>query len=426
MNTPVRFLAHLARAIAAISLYDAGHPAREGAIERAFHALQDLQEELPTPTFTFLGDSVLLGEWPLRALRNWDWSARMAAVGVQRIEFIDRVTRDDFEVFLFEIYGRLAASEDEVVSSAEIRQTRRTSIRYGEVKMKGEPDGDDGDAAALPTASLGYSLKEEIEGIQWLHTQLQGQKGLNILEASTIVQSLSVAMHSDQSYLIPLLHLKDYDQYTTTHSLNVSVLTMALSEFLGMSPREVRSFGIAGLLHDLGKVKIPRDILLKPGKLSAEERAVMNSHTVEGAKLIIQSEEKLDVAAVVAYEHHARIDGRGYPTMLYKRASHPASALVHVCDVFDALRTDRPYRGAMTTSQALTIIEEGIGTDFDKDVAHAFVRMMGRWQKKITTVEVDEPDIVAAPPEPPASKVSDSVFAQEAADDDDITWVDPG
>ena len=424
MSTPVRFLAHLARAIAAISLYDAGHPAREGAIERAFHALQDLQEEVPLPTFTFLGDSVLLGEWPLRALRNWDWSARMAAVGIQRVEFIDKVTRDDFEVFLFEIYARLAADEDEVVSSAEIRQTRRTSIRYGEVKMKGEPDGED-DASALPTAKLGYSLKEEIEGIEWLHKQLQDQKGLHILEASTIVQSLSVAMHSDQSYLIPLLHLKDYDQYTTTHSLNVSVLTMALSEFLGMSPREVRAFGIAGLLHDLGKVKIPKDILLKPGALSAEERAVMNSHTVEGAKLIIQSEEKLDVAAVVAYEHHARIDGRGYPTMLYKRASHPASALVHVCDVFDALRTDRPYRGAMTTSQALTIIEEGVGTDFDRDVANAFVRMMGRWQKKITTVEVDEPDIVPEPPPPPTSKVSERVFANEDVDDD-ITWVDPG
>lgn len=119
----------------------------------------------------------------------------------------------------------------------------------------------------------------------------------------------------------------------------------------------------------------------------------MNRHTVEGARLIIETEKDLDVAAVVAYEHHIRIDGGGYPSMLYERACHPASALVHVCDVFDALRTNRPYRDALSTARALSIIEQGAGTDFDEDVAHAFVQMMNKWEDRIANVDPDQPDV---------------------------------
>ena len=391
MNTAVKFLGYLAQAIAAITLYDDGHPARERAIDRAYRWLRELQDEVPTPTFMFLGDEVLLDSWPLRAMRNWDWSSRMSKAGVQRVEFIDRVTRPDFEAFLLEVFVRLV---DEDVSTAEVRQGRPSNIRYGEVRMKGDDDEEGKEVDTLPVAKLGYSLKEEIEAIQWLHGELKDDKGLHLLEASGIVQSLSVAMHSDHSYLIPLVRLKEYDQYTTTHSLNVSVLTMALAEFLGLAPREVRAFGIAGLMHDLGKVTIPNDILNKPGKLTEQERAVINSHTVEGARIIIETERDLDVAAVVAYEHHIRIDGAGYPSMLYKRASHPASVLVHVCDVFDALRTNRPYRDAMSMKRALSIIEEGAGSDFDADVAHAFLEMMKRWNGRIADVDPDEPEVM--------------------------------
>src|SRR5690348_2281213 len=117
--------------------------------------------------------------------------------------------------------------------------------------------------------------------------------------------------------LVPLLELRQFDEYTTTHCLNVSVLTMALAEHLGLAARDVRTFGVAGLLHDLGKVRIPLEILNKPGKLTDEERKVMQGHTVEGARLIITSDRELDLAAAVAYEHHIMINGGGYPNCHY-------------------------------------------------------------------------------------------------------------
>ncbi len=130
-------------------------------------------------------------------------------------------------------------------------------------------------------------------------------------EVEAVVRSLSVAMQMEHRMLLPLLDLKRFDQYTTTHACNVSVLAMGLAERLGLGREEVRSFGVAGLLHDLGKIRIPKEILTKPGKLSDEERAVIQAHPVEGARIVLSRERGLGVAAVVAYEHHVCIDGGG-------------------------------------------------------------------------------------------------------------------
>jgi HD-GYP domain-containing protein (c-di-GMP phosphodiesterase class II) len=116
---------------------------------------------------------------------------------------------------------------------------------------------------------------------------------------------------------------------------------------------------VAGLLHDLGKTRIPLEILNKPGKLTDEERSVMQSHTVEGARLILSSDRELDLAAAVAFEHHIMLNGGGYPHRHIARKCHCASALVHVCDVYDALRTHRPYRAAWEHPKVLGYLEEG-------------------------------------------------------------------
>src|SRR5438309_11245243 len=107
-------------------------------------------------------------------------------------------------------------------------------------------------------------------------------------------------MHGGRRIVIPLLQLKEFDQYTTTHSMNVAVLTMALAESRGLSPRDVGALGVAGLLHDIGKVKIPIEGLTKRGRFSVSERALMNGHPAEGARLIRRAGEDWDLAAVAA------------------------------------------------------------------------------------------------------------------------------
>jgi HD-GYP domain-containing protein (c-di-GMP phosphodiesterase class II) len=145
----------------------------------------------------------------------------------------------------------------------------------------------------------------------------------------------------------------------------------------------VRTFGVAGLLHDLGKVRVPLDILNKPGKLTDDERQVMQRHTIEGARIIISSDRELDLAAAVAYEHHIMLNGAGYPHCHYHRDCHHASKLVHVCDVYDALRTNRPYRAAWEAAKVLAYIEERAGTEFEPGIAGEFVRMMRQLEGRV-------------------------------------------
>jgi putative two-component system response regulator len=128
----------------------------------------------------------------------------------------------------------------------------------------------------------------------------------------------------------------------------------------------------------------------------------MNQHTVDGARIIIETEEELDLAAVVAYEHHIMIDGGGYPTMKYRRDCHYASKVVHVCDVYDALRTHRPYRAAWESERVMSYLQEKAGTEFDAEIANSFVMMMSKWEKQVTVVTHEDQEVKLAPePAPP-------------------------
>ncbi len=377
------FLNALAHAFSAISLYPEGHTAREKAVDEAYQKLADLLQEEPNPVYSFLGVEVVYCEAPLREMRNWEWSRRMAGIGIQRLEFNRAATRDELDQFLDETLKRLTLQP---VDTSEARQLRPSGIRWGEVGIRGVEDA----AREIETATLSLTLGEEADTIRWLHSEVTTGKELPLIEAEAVVRGLSVAMHGDRQVILPLLRLRQFDEYTTTHSLNVSVLTMALAEWMGMGAQDVRGFGVAGLLHDLGKVRIPLEILNKSGKLSDDERRVMNSHPVEGARIIISSEPELDMAAVVAYEHHIMLNGGGYPRFTYPRQCHDASKLVHVCDVYDALRTNRPYRDAWPSDKVLAYLEERSGVEFDGEIAHAFTRMMHEWEPQLATVTEDE------------------------------------
>jgi putative nucleotidyltransferase with HDIG domain len=374
MSDPIRFLVSFGQAVSTMALYNDGHPARERAVDRSYRCLRDLQQHDPHPRFSFLGEETIYQDTALRELGDWEWATRLAQAGIQRIELENDVTREQYEEFLEEMMARITLS---FIDSAEARPNRPTGIKVGALGIRGETrEVQEVLAAPVPVATISYSLGEEAASIQSMHREVQGRGKLPLAEAEAVVRSLSIAMHGDQEMILPLLQLREFDEYTTTHSLNVSVLVMALAESLGLAQQDVRTFGIAGLLHDLGKVNIPEEILNKPGKLTEQEREVMQSHPVAGAKLIIESGRRLDLAAAVAHEHHIMINGQGYPRCHYHRDCHKASKLVHVCDVYDALRTRRPYRDAWDAQRVLTYIEERAGTEFEPEAATAFVNMM--------------------------------------------------
>jgi putative nucleotidyltransferase with HDIG domain len=367
VGDPVGFLHSLAQALSVMALYPSGHPSRERAVDVAYqHADALAGDRRP---FTFLEDDVVYGRDRLRELKAWDWAGRFVGIGIQRLEFERAVTRDEFDEFLLEVFARLNPSP---VDTAERRQMRSLGIRFGSVGLQGQGDA----PPPPPETTLDVTLGDEAETFRWLQHEIRDQGMVPLMEAEAVVRSLSVAMHADRRMVLPLLQLKEFDQYTTTHALNVAVLAMALAQALGVPKRQIRAIGVAGLLHDIGKIRIPIEVLTKPGKLSDDERRIMNQHPVDAARILMASEEELELAAVVAYEHHIMLDGGGYPAVHYPRECTLASRLVHVCDVFDALSTTRPYRDAWPQEKVLAYLEERAGTEFDPDLVATFNRLM--------------------------------------------------
>jgi putative nucleotidyltransferase with HDIG domain len=382
LSAPAEFLLAFTRAIATLALYHDRHPTTMAAVERSFERLQLALSESGHLKFSFLMNEVVCGKRAMRELSDWEWSSRLSLSGVQRLEIDVGVTADEYLGALIEVEKRLAGGSSPTTLTSP---TRTSHIRYGAVGLPGQVRDTVqlGERAPLPTATIAYSLREEAEAVRWIHGEMESSGKLALLEAEAVVRSLAVAMHGNGNIVIPLVQLKDFDQYTTTHSLNVAVLAMALTEMLGFSAQDTRAFGTAGLLHDIGKVRVPHDILVKPGKLTESERAVLNAHPVDGARIILEGDQRLDLAATVAYEHHIMIDGGGYPQMHFRRDCHYASRVVHVCDVFDALCTDRPYRPAWEIERALEYIEERSGMEFDRDIASAFTDIMRRLDSRV-------------------------------------------
>jgi putative nucleotidyltransferase with HDIG domain len=378
MSAAVRFLTAFSHALSNLSLYGDAHPVARRATRAAADRLDELRQANPHPQFTFLPGEVLFGSEPLHELGAWEWGARLSAAGIQRLEFAGPVPAEELERFLDHLASRFGWRPSD---SGEVWQMGLSNIRWGQLKVR--PDGQAPPGPPLQLATLSFALREERDAVGWLHREVGSGAGLPLAEAEAVVRSLSLAMHADQAIVLPLLELKEFDQYTTTHSMNVAVLAMALAEYLELGAGAVRSIGLSALLHDLGKIRIPHEILVKPGKLTSAERRVVMRHPVEGARIILGRDDELDLAAAVAYEHHIMIDGGGYPRLHFPRAAEYASRLVHVCDVYDALRTNRPYRDAWESQPTLDYIRTRAGLEFDPAIAQAFIRMMEEWDARV-------------------------------------------
>ena len=388
MSAPASFLISLGQCLSTMSLYKSGHPARERVIDQSFEKLLSLLADIPYAEFSILEGGAVFEGRVIEELRTWDWTARLADAGIERLEIDADVKRDGWDVALEAMWEQLNGKSAETNDARQ--QLTASAVRFGSLRVMGGSAEVDVHAAATAleeeaaatarveeaASAMVVSLADEIATVNWIHEEVLTGGRIPMAEAEAIVGSLAIAMRANEKLLLPLVMMKEFDEYTTTHACNVSVLAMGLAEALGCSRAETRAFGVAGLLHDIGKVKIPQEILNKPGRLTDEERAVMASHPEEGARILLEREKGMQMAAVVAFEHHICIDGKGYPQMQFQRGCHLASRLVHVCDIYDALSTNRPYRKPWTPEQVLHYIEERAGTEVDPRIASTFATMV--------------------------------------------------
>ena len=202
-------------------------------------------------------------------------------------------------------------------------------------------------------------------------------KAVDTANAQKLVEEINDSVSRNPGALISLARLKTADDYTYMHSVAVCALMIALSKQLGLSEQETRRAGIAGLLHDLGKMLVPMEVLNKPGKLTDEEFAIIKKHPEEGHRLLFGNPGADEVMLDVVLHHHEKIDGTGYPKGLKGEEISLFAKMGAVCDVYDAITSNRPYKAGWPPSESLRKMAEWAKGHFDQRVFQAFVKSLG-------------------------------------------------
>ncbi|HTY04313.1 MAG TPA: HD-GYP domain-containing protein [Rhodocyclaceae bacterium] len=202
-------------------------------------------------------------------------------------------------------------------------------------------------------------------------------KAINAEAAGEMVDEISSSVARNPGALISLARLKDADDYTYMHSVAVCALMVALARQLGFGEGETREAGMAGLLHDLGKALTPNEVLNKPGKLTDAEFAIMKQHPVDGHRLLAEAGKVGPVTLDVCLHHHEKMDGTGYPDRLPGDKITLYARMGAVCDVYDAITSNRPYKAGWDPAESIRKMAEWARGHFDERVFQAFVRSIG-------------------------------------------------
>jgi HD-GYP domain-containing protein (c-di-GMP phosphodiesterase class II) len=202
-------------------------------------------------------------------------------------------------------------------------------------------------------------------------------RAIDSAKADALVSDISASVLRNPDALLSVARLKTVDDYTFMHSVAVCALMIALARMLGLTEAETREAGLAGMLHDVGKMAIPLAILNKPGKLTDEEFTCIKTHPREGHRMLLVGGGVSDIALDVCLHHHEKIDGSGYPERLSGEKISLFAKMGAVCDVYDAITSDRPYKKGWDPSAALHKMAEWKSGHFDDAVFSAFVKSLG-------------------------------------------------
>jgi HD-GYP domain-containing protein (c-di-GMP phosphodiesterase class II) len=221
-------------------------------------------------------------------------------------------------------------------------------------------------------------FRETLETVKEMAKAVQLDRASNARKMNSAVQTMVDNILDNRDAFLGLTNIKMHDEYTFAHSVNVSILSVSLGTFLSLEKRQIAALGLAGLMHDIGKLQVPQDIINKPGKLTEEEWETVKRHPVEGALLLAGTPGVSKLAMVAAFEHHQHAGMGGYPRIEGQTVQHPFSQIVKLADAYEAITAARVYYSMQTPpDEAVRILLKKRGAPFNPVLVNAFVKMIG-------------------------------------------------
>jgi HD-GYP domain-containing protein (c-di-GMP phosphodiesterase class II) len=346
----------IAAAIAMRTLYPANHPRVIQAVGQIIAALRG------SVTFLLVGDDLVVEQDVVRnlSLPQRQFIQALKRRGIERLTLAEGLDIEECHAFIATL-----ATGDAVPEST-------VHLIVGRVHIAFDDETKSGDENAPRELSV-----DQIEVVREAFARFRIDGKIPLGEMEQLVWSFIDSLSRTTRGVLPLAKLKEHDEYTFIHSVNVSLLVLAQARSFGIGGVMLHTFGMAALLHDIGKLMVPISVLNKPGKLEGDDWTLMKSHAEKGAWYLTEMEGVAPLTISVAYEHHLRYDGEpNYPLLPTPRIPNLASRMTSIADAYDAMSTVRPYQQPILRAGALELLKSRAETFYDPLLVANFVGLM--------------------------------------------------
>ncbi len=365
MDKVKAFIQTIMSAISNCSLYTAEHPSVDEFMKRAFRILNEIIADKGALEMMIIDNDLVVNKEPLKdgGIHAVNFVRRLRRKGITRIDFLQGINLSELKQVVYAI----SQTEKRLGSLPHVK-TGAIDVRLGGIQMEGDEF----------RSELSQISMEQVQRLKEIYPQSSSPfKPISIAGIEEVVVTFFVTLKREANLLKLVSPVRTYSEYTYTHATNVAVLSMFQAESLGFSDEFIHDIGIAGLLHDVGKLFISKEVLEKKGKLSEKEFEEITRHTLYGATYLAKMDALTPLAAIAAFEHHRRFDGHGYPNVKTgNKRQHICSQIIAISDFFDALRSRRPYKKDWEIREILTLMKKGAGKEFNPMLVKNFARML--------------------------------------------------
>ncbi len=368
------FIRHLASAVTTASMYPITHRQVGILCGQAVEALLVAIDKDSEIALNRVDDQIILGGKPLG---GGMYPIRLASMlkhrGIGHLKISRFVEQDE----ILNLIDGLAKKD-----RSEIKSTK--NVRLGKLELRYNPadetstaaTGEKGDAEKKDYADLS---EEQLDRLMEIYEATKKKKKIHSVGISEIVSSFIAAFTRESNPLLALAPLREMDEYTFTHSINVCILNLAQASALGIEGPLLHDIGVAALLHDVGKTQVPVEILNKTEKLTGDEWEIIKRHPIEGAKFLINAPGVPRLAVSTAYEHHIRFDNSGYPDKAGTREQCISSHMTALSDTFDSMLTHRPYSPASPLDEVATTMKYMGGSQLHPLLTENFTKILNKF-----------------------------------------------
>ncbi len=370
------FIRFLVSAIANGALYSLEHPQVTRQVSGACQALQSCLTRDEELTLLLVDDQVVCDGEPLDGSLYFGRLVQfMRARGVGHFVFERGVEQQELLALVIWL-AKLTAGDQQL--------TAWPHVRLGQVEIKLATGGTEAgqDALKKRIPELGDIPGAELSLFLEMYDGVKNNKKLNLSGMSEIVTGFITAFQHVSGPMMALAPLRALDEYTFTHSTTVCVLNLAQAMSLGIEGQLLHDIGVAAMLHDIGKMYLPEEVIKKPGKLNDWEWELVRQHPIKGAQFLLDTPGVPRLAVVAAFEHHMRYNQSGYPSVPGTWVQSLCSHMTSISDIFDALRTRRAYRDTMEVDRIAAIMGELSGTELHPYLTDNFLTLLAALQKQ--------------------------------------------